>query len=67
MLGRKSEDGKGYQALPLSYDHNSREEREVARLAKAHPDEKDIVMCYHEKACYVKGKKPYVCLSVSGG
>lgn len=47
-----------YEAIPMSLDHNAREEREHARLRKAHPGEdEDIVLCYHGgHACYVKGR-----------
>jgi pyruvate dehydrogenase phosphatase len=47
-----------YEAIPMSLDHNAREEREHARLRKAHPGEdEDIVLCYHGgQACYVKGR-----------
>jgi len=49
---------KVYEAIPMSLDHNAREEREHARLRKAHPGEdEDIVLCYHGgQACYVKGR-----------
>lgn len=47
-----------YSALPLSNDHNAREESEKLRLAKEHPGENDIVVCKADnpQACYVKGR-----------
>jgi len=47
-----------YSALPLSNDHNAREESEKLRLANEHPGEPDIVICKPDnpQACYVKGR-----------
>jgi pyruvate dehydrogenase phosphatase len=48
-----------YSALPLSRDHNAREEYEKERLASEHPGEPDIVICKPNTspaACYVKGR-----------
>lgn len=36
--------------------HSSNTPEEQARLIREHPGEKDIVICKHSKACYVKGK-----------
>jgi len=47
-----------FAAIPMSVDHNAREPRERARLAKEHPGEADIVVCKKDAptACYVKGR-----------
>jgi len=36
--------------------HSSNTPEEQARLIKEHPGERDIVICKHSKACYVKGR-----------
>ncbi|KAF0709585.1 Aste57867_5810 [Aphanomyces stellatus] len=42
-------------AVPMSNDHNAKLPVEMARLARDHPDEANIVVCKHPEACYVKG------------
>jgi pyruvate dehydrogenase phosphatase len=55
---RVAGDGVYYSALPMSRDHNAREEYEKKRLAAEHPGESDIVVCHEKdpKSCYVKGR-----------
>ena len=48
--------GESIKSVPLSLDHNAREDREQKRLAAEHPGEEDIVKCKSKTACYVKGR-----------
>ncbi|KAK3378906.1 phosphatase 2C-like domain-containing protein [Lasiosphaeria ovina] len=43
VLGRRSEDGTGWEAVPLSVDQSGRNEAEIARIRAEHPGEEDIV------------------------
>ncbi|CAK4082019.1 unnamed protein product [Aphanomyces euteiches] len=42
-------------AIPMSNDHNAKLPVEMARLAREHPGEDNIVVCKHPESCYVKG------------
>lgn len=49
-------DGQNVQGLNLCKIHSSNLADEQERLVKQFPGEKDIVVCKHSKACYVKGR-----------
>jgi len=54
-IGGGTENHRHY-ATRLSHDHNSRVPLEALRLMRAHPGEKDIIVCKSSHACYVKGR-----------
>lgn len=49
-------DGEKVQGINLCKIHSSNLPEEQQRLAAKFPGEKDIVVCKHPKACYVKGR-----------
>ncbi|ETW01539.1 hypothetical protein, variant 1 [Aphanomyces invadans] len=54
VLATTNTDGE-LVATALSTDHNAKHASEQARLAAAHPNERNLVVCQTPEACYVKG------------
>lgn len=51
---RKTDDG--YKRIKLSKTFNANKKYEQQRLKELFPNEKDIIRCRGEGACYVKGR-----------